>query len=92
MLVIFIGERRIDGGGNPTAVGKDYIWKVGQPEPPTNKHLLGADCVLVSASETELVYVLNRFKNLPQVANQPPGFSQTWTGDLARFILNNLVD
>ena len=59
-------------------------------ENPLGRNVVGSNgYVMVIASGAELTYILERFCNLPFVSDTN---QQSWTGDFASFILNNLTD
>lgn len=52
----------------------------------------------ITADGDELTYILNRFSNIPMLkmdkdnpSDAARGYSMTWHGDIAKFIIANLV-
>ena len=51
----------------------------------------------ITASGHELTYILNKFKNIPMFSHEKEndtserGYAMTWYGDIAKFIIGNLI-
>jgi len=92
MLVITLVKKTTAPDGTVKLETTEPVkWKMMEAAPKL-PDLLAADQVIVEADTSETWYIERRFANIPFVARLPNDKKIIWTGDIARFIVMNLVD
>jgi hypothetical protein len=70
--------------------GEEFVWRIGRPLPLYFGYKM-TDIAEVKATDEELKYVLDRFRNIPYYRAETTAKEMTWRRDVAQFIYEHLI-